>query len=55
MLETEKDRCCLLVDELLGEQQIVVKSIPPLCQKIQTNERNRGMHIAWKRTNQPDS
>lgn len=34
VLETEKDRCCLLVDELLGEQQIVVKSIPHYVRKF---------------------
>lgn len=27
MVEDENDRCCLLVDELLGQQQVVIKNL----------------------------
>ncbi len=34
MLENDNQNICVLVDELIGEQQVVVKSIPKYIKKI---------------------
>ena len=34
ILEVEDQKICLFVDKLIGEQEIVVKTIPPYIKKV---------------------
>ena len=34
IVESEGERCCLMVDEILGEQQVVIKSLGEYFQKV---------------------
>jgi two-component system chemotaxis sensor kinase CheA len=51
MVESEMNTVCLFADELLGEQQVVVKALPQYIKKVKYS----GMYASWGRYNKPYS
>jgi two-component system chemotaxis sensor kinase CheA len=54
MVEGKNKTVCLLVDELLGEQQVVVKTLPKYIRRMKKNTRAGWLYPAGKWGHQPD-
>ena len=55
MVEHSDKSFCLFVDELIGQQQVVVKALPPALRAFREGRRACGLHAARRRQHQSHS